>query len=245
MLKIIFNQLNFGQNKKKFSIFQKILIFLIILSSLIVIIETEKEIYNSYNSFFEFCKYFFGVIFLIEYIFRVLSAGYIKKYKGLSGRIKYILSFWTLIDLIAIIPFFLSGINETFLLRLLRLIRLFSVIRIGRYSTALKNVLEAISDRKHELLFAVAISTTVLIISSTFMYLLEAEKQPEVFGSIIRSVWWAAAALTTVGYGDVYPITIGGKIFTFFVLMIGIGIVAVPAGLVGTALSKARELEKK
>jgi voltage-gated potassium channel len=178
MLKIIFNQLNFGQNKKKFSIFQKILIFLIILSSLIVIIETEKEIYNSYNSFFEFCKYFFGVIFLIEYIFRVLSVGYIKKYKSFSGRITYILSFWTLIDLIAIIPFFLSGTNETFLLRLLRLIRLFSVIRVGRYSSALKNVLEAISDRKHELLFAVAISTTVLVISSTFMYLLEAEKQP-------------------------------------------------------------------
>ena len=82
MLKIIFNQLNFGQNKKKFSIFQKILIFLIILSSLIVIIETEKEIYDSYKSFFEFCKYFFGVIFLIEYIFRVLSVGYIKKYKS-------------------------------------------------------------------------------------------------------------------------------------------------------------------
>lgn len=245
MLKIIFNQLNFGQNKKKFSIFQKILIFLIILSSLIVIIETEKEIYNSYNSFFEFCKYFFGVIFLIEYIFRVLSAGYIKKYKGFSGRIKYILSFWTLIDLIAIIPFFLSGINETFLLRLLRLIRLFSVIRIGRYSTALKNVLEAISDRKHELLFAVAISTTVLIISSTFMYLLEAEKQPEVFGSIIRSVWWAAAALTTVGYGDVYPITALGKIFAVISAFSSIGIVALPAGILAGSFTEKFKKNKR
>ena len=148
------------------------------------------------------------------------------------------MSFWTLIDLIAIIPFFLSGINETFLLRLLRLIRLFSVIRIGRYSTALKNVLEAISDRKHELLFAVAISTTVLIISSTFMYLLEAEKQPEVFGSIIRSVWWAAAALTTVGYGDVYPITALGKIFAVISAFSSIGIVALPAGILAGSFTE-------
>ena len=75
------------------------------------------------------------------------------------------------------------------------------------------------------------------------MYLLEAEHQPEAFGSIIRSTWWAAAALTTVGYGDVYPITVGGKIFTFFVLMIGVGLVSVPAGLVASSLKKARDLE--
>ena len=170
----------------------------------------------------------------------------LKNHFSKNPRIKYILSFWTLIDLIAIIPFFLSGINETFLLRLLRLIRLFSVIRIGRYSTALKNVLEAISDRKHELLFAVAISTTVLIISSTFMYLLEAEKQPEVFGSIIRSVWWAAAALTTVGYGDVYPITALGKIFAVISAFSSIGIVALPAGiLAGSFTEKFKKKNKK
>lgn len=245
MLKKIHNQLNFGQTKKKFSIVQKILVLLIVSSSIIVVIETEKDIFNQYNVFFEYSKYFFGIIFTIEYILRVVTAGYLKKYKGFSGRISYIFSFWTLIDLIAILPFFISGVNETFLLRLFRLIRLFSVIRIGRYSSALKNVLDAISDRKHELLFAVAISSTVLVISSTFMYLLEAELQPEAFGSIIRSVWWAAAALTTVGYGDVYPITALGKVFAAVSAFSSIGIVALPAGILAGSFTEKFKRSKK
>ena len=218
---------------------------MIVSSSIIVVIETEKDIFNQYNVFFEYSKYFFGIIFTIEYILRVVTAGYLKKYKGFSGRISYIFSFWTLIDLIAILPFFISGVNETFLLRLFRLIRLFSVIRIGRYSSALKNVLDAISDRKHELLFAVAISSTVLVISSTFMYLLEAELQPEAFGSIIRSVWWAAAALTTVGYGDVYPITALGKVFAVVSAFSSIGIVALPAGILAGSFTEKFKRSKK
>ena len=238
MLKNIYKQLNFGQSKKSFSILQKILILLIIASSIIVIIETENDIYLENQDFFDYSKYFFGVIFTIEYLLRVITCGYIKKYRGISGRISYIFSFWTLIDLLAILPLFISGVNETFLLRLFRLIRLFSIIRFGRYSTALKNVLDAISDRKQELIFAIAISTTVLIISSTFMYLLEAEYQPEAFGSIIRSIWWAAAALTTVGYGDVYPITALGKIFAVISAFSSIGIVALPAGILAGSFTE-------
>ena len=245
MLKNIYNQLNFGQSKKSFSILQKILILLIIASSIIVIIETENDIYLKYQNFFEYSKYFFGIIFSIEYLIRVITCGYIKKFRGIGGRISYILSFWTLIDLLAILPLFISGVNETFLLRLFRLIRLFSVIRFGRYSNALKNVLDAISDRKQELIFAIAISATVLIISSTFMYLLEAEHQPEAFGSIIRSVWWAAAALTTVGYGDVYPITALGKIFAVISAFSSIGIVALPAGILAGSFTEKFKNKKK
>ena len=246
MLKNIYKQLNFGQSKKSFSILQKILILLIIASSIIVIVETENDIYLENQHFFDYSKYFFGVIFTIEYLLRVITCGYIKKYRGISGRISYIFSFWTLIDLLAILPLFISGVNETFLLRLFRLIRLFSIIRFGRYSTALKNVLDAISDRKQELIFAIAISTTVLIISSTFMYLLEAEHQPEAFGSIIRSIWWAAAALTTVGYGDVYPITALGKIFAVISAFSSIGIVALPAGiLAGSFTEKFKNKKNK
>ena len=244
MLKNIYNQLNFGQSKKSFSILQKILILLIIASSIIVIIETENDVYLKHKNFFEYSKYFFGVIFTIEYLIRVITCGYIKKFRGISGRISYIFSFWTLIDLLAILPLFISGVNETFLLRLFRLIRLFSVIRFGRYSTALKNVLDAISDRKQELIFAIAISTTVLIISSTFMYLLEAEYQPEAFGSIIRSIWWAAAALTTVGYGDVYPATALGKVFAVISAFSSIGIVALPAGILAGSFTEKFKKKK-
>ena len=245
MFKSIYLNLNFGQSKKKFSIIQKIIIFLILSSSIIVVFETEKNIYQKYKEFFDFSKYFFGIIFSIEYFLRILTAGYSKKYKGISGRISYIFSFWTLIDLIAILPFFISGVNETFLLRLFRLIRLFSVIRIGRYSSALKNVLDAISDRKQELFFAIAISSTVLIISSTFMYLLEAEHQPDAFGSIIRSIWWAAAALTTVGYGDVYPVTALGKVFAVISAFSSIGIVALPAGILAGSFTEKFKRKNK
>lgn len=246
MLKSLHNQLNFGEAKKKFSILQKILIFLIISSSIIVVLETENKIFERNKVFFEYAKYFFGVAFSIEYILRVITAGYAKKYRGLQGRISYIFSFWILIDLIAIIPFFVSGINETFLLRLFRLIRLFSIIRISRYSVALKNVLEAIADRKHELFFSVAIASTVLLVSSSFMYLLEAEHQPEAFGSIIRSMWWAAAALTTVGYGDVYPVTALGRVFAIISAFSSIGIVALPAGiLAGSFTEKFKNTKKK
>lgn len=245
MLRSIHNQLNFGQTKKKFSTIQKILIFLILTSSVIVVFETEDNIYQKYSGFFNFSKYFFGVIFSIEYVLRVITAGYSKKFQGIHGRISYIFSFWTLVDLIAILPFYISGVNETFLLRLFRLIRLFSVIRIGRYSSALQNVLEAISDRKQELFFAIAISSTVLIISSTFMYLLEAEHQPEAFGSIIRSIWWAAAALTTVGYGDVYPVTALGKVFAVISAFSSIGIVALPAGILAGSFTEKFKRKNK
>jgi len=242
MLKKIYNQLNFGQSKKSFSGLQKFLVFSIIASSIIVILETEDSIYNYHPIFFNNIKYLFGFIFTVEYLLRITTCGFYKKHSGFSGRISYMLSFWALIDLLALIPFYISGVNETFLLRLFRLIRLFSVIRVGRYSDALKNVLDAIADRKSELLFSVAIASTVLLISSTFMYLLEADYQPEAFGSIIRSVWWAAAALTTVGYGDVYPVTALGKVFAVISAFSSIGIVALPAGiLAGSFTEKFRK----
>ena len=88
------------------------------------------------------------------------------------------------------------------------------------------------------------VTLVLIFITSAGIYFFENEAQPEVFKSVFHSAWWAIVTLTTVGYGDVYPITLGGKIFTFFVLMIGVGLVTVPAGLVATALSKARENEK-
>ena len=108
MFKSIHKQLNFGQTKKKFSTVQKILILLILLSSAIVILETENEIFETNKEFFEYSKYFFGIIFTVEYLLRVFTAGYLKKYRGIGGRISYIFSFWTLVDLIAILPFFIS-----------------------------------------------------------------------------------------------------------------------------------------
>ena len=230
--------------KKNLSFSQKLIFSIIIFSFIIIIIESEPTIKSKNPQLFFNTNLTLSYIFLIEYLLRLFTCGYSKKYQGLAGRIKYIFSFWTLIDLLAILPLFISGVNETFLLRLFRLIRLFSLIRIGRYSNALKNVLDAISDRKQELIFAIAISSTVLLISSTFMYLLEAEHQPEAFGSIIRSTWWAAAALTTVGYGDVYPVTALGKVFAVISAFSSIGIVALPAGILAGSFTEKFKKKK-
>ena len=234
----LFQHINIGTEKKHFTYLQKIIIFFIVASCIAVVIESEKEIYLNNQKFFDFLRYLFGFVFTVEYILRFVAVGEVKKFKGFTGRIRYLFSFWAIIDLLAILPFYISGVNESFLLRLFRLLRLLSFARLGRYSTAIQNVLGAISNRKSELFFSIIISTSLLFISSSFMYLLEAEAQPESFGSILRSVWWAAAALTTVGYGDVYPITALGKFFAIISAFSSIGVVALPAGILAGSFSE-------
>ena len=243
--KNLFKQINIGTEKKNFSILQKIIIFLIVTSCLIVVIESENTIYVRNEILFDNLRLVFGFLFTIEYLARVYVVGEIKEYKGFFGRLSYIFSFWAIIDLLALLPFFISGINEGFLLRLFRLLRLLSFARLGKHSEAIKNIIEAISSKKDELIFSIIIATTLLFVSSAFMYLLEGEKQPEAFGSILRSVWWAAAALTTVGYGDVTPITALGKVFAIISAFSSIGVVALPAGILAGAFSERFSKNKR
>jgi voltage-gated potassium channel len=166
------------------------------------------------------------IIFSLEYVLRL----YVSK-----KPLRYVFSFYGIIDVLAILPFYLNTFLDLRFLRAFRIFRVFRALKLLRYNKAI--------NRFH---LAFMIITLVLIfITSAGIYYFENEAQPEVFSSIFHSAWWSMVTLTTVGYGDVYPITLGGKIFTFFVLMIGVGFVTVPAGLVATALSKARELEKE
>ncbi|MCC5816117.1 MAG: two pore domain potassium channel family protein, partial [Leptospira sp.] len=127
---------------------------------------------------------------------------------------------------------------------ILRLLRLFRVLKILRYNQALFNLKSSFKMIKEELIIITIISVMVVYISSVGIYYFENEAQPEVFASIFHSLWWSIATLTTVGYGDIYPITVGGKIFTSFIVAIGVGIVAIPAGLIASALIKTRNMEK-
>ena len=233
-----YEKLNFGTEGKKFSVLQKFIVFSIILSSVLVILESERTIYSKYYLVFDFFRIFFGIIFSLELIARFLAVGLIKEFRGIKGRINYFFSFWTFIDILAIVPFFISGIHETYLLRLFRLMRLVSLLKLGRYSSSVRNVIETIASRKYELFFSVMIAFTLLLICSTFMYLIEGEQQPEAFGSIVRSMWWATVTLTTVGYGDVYPITTLGKIFGTLSAFTGISIVAIPSAILAGAFSQ-------
>ena len=211
---------------------------MIIVNCLVVIIESESFIYQKYQYFFDTVRLTFGTLFTIEYISRLIAVGQIKQFSGIKGRVRYIFTIWAIIDLLAILPLFLAGLNEGFLFRLLRAIRLFGLIRFGRFSVAIHNVTSAVYERRSELIFSLFISITLLFISSTVLYVVEGGHQPEAFGSILRSVWWAAAALTTVGYGDVYPITPTGKFFAILSAFFSIGIVALPAGILAGAFTE-------
>ena len=137
-----------------------------------------------------------------------MCCGYTKKYKGFLGKIRFIFSFHSLIDLISFVPSLIfPGLNETFLFRIFRIFR--------------------------------------MLIASIVLYLAEGKAQPEAFGSIIRSFWWSTITLTTIGYGDVYPITILGKIATTIIAIAGIGIVALPAGIIAGSFSEIVNKKKR
>jgi len=156
----------------------------------------------------------------------------------------YAFSFFGIVDLIAILPFYITTGLDLRSARAFRLLRLFRLLKLARYSEAIRRYHRAFSIAKEELILFGMTALIMFYLAAIGIYYFENEAQPEIFASVFHSFWWAVATLTTVGYGDIYPVTSGGKIFTFFVLMIGLGFVAVPTGLVASALSTARQEAK-
>ena len=207
---------------------------LILLSLVSFSLDTLPNLNYNTRVFLDYFEVISIVIFTIEFLLRI----YVSK-KPLS----YIFSFYGIIDILAILPFYLNRVLELRLLRAFRIVRIFRALKLLRYNKALNRFRIAFKIVKEEVTLFFIVTLVLIFITSAGIYFFENEAQPEVFKSVFHSAWWSIVTLTTVGYGDVYPITLGGKIFTFFVLMIGVGLVTVPAGLVATALSKARELE--
>ncbi|MDX2471973.1 MAG: ion transporter [SAR324 cluster bacterium] len=166
-------------------------------------------------------------IFSLEYLLRL----YVE-----DKKLKFIFSFFGLVDFLAILPFYLSIGIDLRSIRAVRMVRLVRLFKLMRYSKALRIYADAFYQIKEELVVFLFMTLFLLYFSAVGIYYFEHPAQPDKFQSIFHSLWWALATLTTVGYGDIYPITVGGKIFTFFMLMIGLGIVAVPAGLISAAL---------
>ena len=220
----------------KGKIFDYFIQVLILLSLLAFTIETfpdnSKVTIELLNTFEFLC----AIIFSIEYLLRVIVS---------KKPLKYIFSFYGVIDFLAIFPFYLKSIYDLRALRAFRIFRIFRALKLIRYNRALNRFNIASKIVKEELILFLILTSIFVFIASAGIYFFENEAQPENFSSVIHSGWWAIVTLTTVGYGDVYPITVGGKIFTTFIVLIGVGIVTIPAGLVASALSKAREIEAK
>ncbi|WP_084605273.1 ion transporter [Psychromonas aquimarina] len=171
------------------------------------------------------------LIFTLEYALRIYAA---------DKKSSYIFSFYGMVDLAAIVPFyFIPGVDLRSV-RIVRLLRLLRILKLFKYSKALNRLYRAFILVKEELLLFAFVALIMFYLSAVGIYYFEHKQQPELFKSIFHSLWWALTTLTTVGYGDMFPVTMGGKIFTFFVLLVGLGIVAVPTGLIATALSQTR-----
>ena len=227
-------------------IFDYFIIFLIILNVIAIILESFESLSLKFNLSFRAFEIFSVIIFTIEYMLRLITAKYKIESKNIFiSMIKYIFTPMALIDLLAILPFYLPMLIKCDLrfLRMLRLIRLLRIFKIQRYSNSLNMIGKVLKEKKEELFVTVFVTFLLLLIASSLMFYIEHDTQPDAFPNIISSFWWAVATLTTVGYGDVYPLTGWGKLLSGIIALLGIGLVALPTGIISSGF--IGELQKK
>lgn len=214
---------------------------LILLNTIAAILETVDSIYTRYQPVFHTIEFVSVIIFSAEYVLRVWCCTIHPQYRHpLKGRIQYIFSVGAIIDMLAILPFYLPlfGGNDLRFIRSLRLLRFFRFLKLGRYLNASKVIGNVFKEKKEELVLSFVITVFLIVMASCLMYYAEHDAQPEKFSSIPETMWWSVATLTTVGYGDEYPITALGKFLTACISILGIGMFALPAGILASGFSE-------
>ena len=204
---------------------------LIVFSTICFSLETLPDLQPRTRLFLHYSEIVVIIVFTIEYLVRLYTA---------ENRFRFFFSFYGLIDLLAIVPFYIAPAVDLRSLRLLRLLRLLRVLKLVRYHRALARFGKALYLAKEELVIFAVATLIFVYLAAVGIYYFEHQAQPDIYRSIFDSLWWAVTSLTTVGYGDMYPITLGGRLFTFVVLMLGLGMVSIPAGIMASALSSIR-----
>lgn len=225
----------------------RIVIGLIVLSVIAAVLESEPEVSVGHDDLFQALELAFGVLFGVEYLARLWTAPLNPKYgSGIRGVLRYATTPAAVLDLLALSPAFIIAIGgEAYLLRLFRLVRVLRLARLGRFSHAIVSLTEAVRSRRYELLLSVFVALLLLLVTSTLLYLVEGGTQPRTFGSIPRAMWWSIVTLTTVGYGDVFPQTPLGKVLAGLTAVTGIGLIAMPTGILASAFSDAIQRERQ
>ena len=222
------------------------LMILIVMNGVAVVLETVEEISLHLQPLFDALETFSVAVFAVEYLLRLWIAPLDPRYaKPVTGRLRYALTPVAIIDLLAVLPVFLPLLFpfDLRMIRLLRIFRLFSLLKINRYADSLRMVDDVLRSKKEELLVIVMMISLLLLFSSSLMYVVENEAQPDKFTSIPAAMWWGVATLTTVGYGDVFPVTPLGKLLSGVIAFLGIGVFALPTGILASGF--VEELKKR
>lgn len=246
--KYIFELLDPTEQESKLERYIDIFIISLIILNVAMVIADTFQLPQYIKSVFNVLEGFSVAIFTVEYLLRLWTSNYL--YPSLSAakaHIKYIFSFMALIDLLAILPFYLPFIFPIDLrvLRAIRVIRLFRLFKVNRYTNSLSLIAAVFKNKANQLVSSVFVVGLLMIISSVLMYSIENPVQPEVFKNAFSGLWWAVATFTTVGYGDIYPITGAGKILSAIIALLGIGLVAVPTGIISAGFVENISDEKE
>ncbi|MCC6160141.1 MAG: ion transporter [Deltaproteobacteria bacterium] len=234
-----------GERDSTARIFDAAILSLILLNITAVILETVESVYSVSPRFFRIFEWVSVLAFTIEYLARLWSCTADPRFATpVTGRLRFMFRPMMIVDLVAIVPFFLASYGYLRVVRVFRLLRLFRILKVARYSLAVRTMGRVVRAKREELLVAVFVLTMLLVVAAALIYTTEHEAQPIAFSSIPDAMWWAVATLTTIGYGDVRPVTAAGKLIASFVAIMGIALFALPAGILASGFMEEMASKK-
>ena len=218
-----------------------VLIVVIVANMAAVVLESFDGLYDRFQDWFYLLEVVSVAMFTVELLLRLWTCDFLRPQSSRVGAVvRFLVSPIGIIDLLAILPFYLPFlITDLRVVRILRLVRFLRLLKLTRYTRSVMTMGAVVRERRHELLVAVFLTALLLMVASTLMYYLESQVQPEAFPNILSSMWWAVATLTTIGYGDVFPVTDWGRLLSGIIAILGIGLVALPTAIISSGFVEA------